>query len=454
MSGILDEFFVSLGIKGQDAVLSTIDKVRKDVTNLSKVDSTINIGKGKILKAISSGNISNTKINSQSIDNPAQEKEDNKQKDSINKFVKGLNKFSGILYGAKTSLGSLKNNGVIPKNPMSPDKNGQPPTGTPPVNPADKPEDKKKEEDANKKFVKSVNGFAGGVKNFVTSAADLNPTAVIQGQVKAVGDALGDALSGISVAGFSLGNVPKAVAEMGNAMFGMATGAIDMAKQSAATQWGLQQRNSTVKNYGGGEVNSEADKLGVSRNEYAGLMMKVASSNGQLSGELKSMVTELAKTKDTEQLGNVASGNFASLGTNKGWMMQKIMDSMGDVPPELRQKMTVGLLKQSQGDIMSNEGQGAQGEAAKWSAKTEDQNNEIYKLSVGNTGVESLQNSLNEFQKTLFKTGVGAADAIDNMSKSISSMPEKIKKAGEALEWMSNKIYTMSLHSVDVRGHK
>jgi hypothetical protein len=399
MAGTLESFFVSLGIKGQDVVLKNIDKIKKEATGLSKIKANIDMGKGNISKAIS----------------------------SMASGGKSISKVMGIT--------------------------GQAPSQSQPQTP-----EQKKEDDANKKFVKSVNGFAAGVKNFATTSANLDPTAVIQGQVKAVGDALGDALSGISVAGFSLGNVPKAIAEMGNAMFGMATGAIDMAKQSAATQWGLTERNSTVSHYGGGNVNSGAADAGISRNEYATLMMKVAGSNGRLDTSLKGMISELAKTKDTEQLGNVASGNFASTGTTKGWMMQQVMDSLGNVPPEIRQAMTKSLLPQISGDIMGREEQGgmsgSQAENAKWQAKTENQATSMYNLSAGNTGVESLQDSLNAFQRTLFNTGVGAADAIDNMAKSIASMPDKIKKAGEALEWMSNKIYTLSLHSIDIRNNK
>jgi len=398
MAGTLETFFVSLGVKGQNVVLSNIAKIKKEANNLSKLKPIVDMGKGNISKAIS----------------------------SMASGGKSISEVMGIT--------------------------GQAPSQSQPQTP-----EQKKEESVNK-FSDNIKKFGLGVKSFVTASANLDPSAVIQGQVKAVGDALGDALSGISVAGFSLGNVPKAIAEMGNAMFGMATGAIDMAKQSAATQWGLTERNSTVSHYGGGNVNSGAADVGISRNEYATLMMKVAGSNGRLDTSLKGMILELAKTKDTEQLGNVASGNFSSTGTTKGWMMQQIMDSLGNVPPEIRQTMTKSLLPQISGDIMGREEQGgmsgSQAENAKWQRKTEDQSTAMYNLSAGDTGVESLQDSLNKFQKTLFNTGVGAADAIDNMAKSIASMPDKIKKAGEALEWMSNKIYTLSLHSVDIRSSK
>jgi len=374
MSGTLEEFFVSIGVKGQAAVLKNIDKVKKEAKSLSKIKSNIDLGKGNISKAMSGmkSMASVMGITGQSAEPSAAEKKQDKiQKDNTNKFSNGINKFNN------------------------------------------------------------------GAKNILASSKNFDPVALAQTAITGTGKAFGAAAAAIPAVGAYLKDIPPALAEATNSMVSMGVGALEMAKQAASGQWGLQSRDTTVSHFGGGDVNKEAVNAGISNNEYANLMMKVASSNGKLNGSLKEMITELAKTKDTEQLGNVASGNFASTGTTKGWMMQQIMDSMGNVPPEIRQKMTAALLPQMSGDIMGRGGQDAQNVNAGYERQAENKTTDLYGKSTGDdtvTSLKALNKAINEMTGEMFNSGVGMATTISVAAKQIGDLAKAVKKAKEDIE--------------------
>ncbi len=62
---------------------------------------------------------------------------------------------------------------------------------------------------------------------------------------------IGKSFSNINVLGTSLGTLPEGVANIINSMVSMASGAVNLAKSSAATQYGLSNRNATTQHYGG-----------------------------------------------------------------------------------------------------------------------------------------------------------------------------------------------------------
>jgi len=375
MAGTLEEFFVSIGVKGQNVVLKNIDKIKKEANKLSKLKPILDMGKGNILKAMAS--------------------------------VKSI---AGQFFTKE-----------LPAQPVNPEQE----------------KEKKQQEKSNNKFQSGVNKFYGGANNILQSSKNFDPVALAQTAITGTGKAAGAIASAIPAVGGYLKDLPPALAEATNSMVSMGVGALEMAKRAASGQWELQSRNATVKYYGGGNVRKEADNIEISRNEYANLMMKVASSNGRLNSSLKEMITDLAKTKDTEQLGNVASGNFASIGTTKGWIAQQMMDSMGNVPPEIRQKMMSALLPQVSEDIMSNKGEGAQKINAKYERQAENQITALYTESTTKKTIESLTSlneAINKMQVKMFESGVGMATTINEAAKQIGDLAKTIKKAKEEIQ--------------------
>lgn len=358
----LDNYLVTLGMKGQNIVLSQMDKIRKkgkDLTKKKTIDLTAKASAGQAPAP-----------------NPQQEKSDKKREKSDKTQERSTNKF-------KRSAETVNN---------------------------------------------AMNRFAG-------AAATLDPTATIQGATSAVAKAVG----GVSIMGNNISGLVSGIADIANTMLGMAKNTVDVAKQSASQMYGLQQRNTTVGHYGGGSVNAEAAAAGMSNSEYSSMMMRVIASNGKIDTSLRTMVTELAKTKDVAQLGNVASGNFESVGTNKGWMMQQIFDGMGNVPPEIRQKMMKSLLPKIQDDIMSNKGQDARTTNADWERANEAQTAEKYK-AANIPGVSTLNTKLNTLEIQLIEAGAGMASAIDTASEKITNLTKDYEEMNKKFNTLKDSL--------------
>ena len=383
MAKTLEEYFVSIGVKGQKYVLSTIDKVKKDAKSLSKVNASLDLGKGNINKAIT----------------------------AAGKTIPSMKQLTG--QGQPT--GQPSGQGQPTEQPLSPEQ---------------KKSDKEEKDNTNR-FKKSADMISGAMQSFAHSSAGLNPVEFLKGITLAAGKGL----SGLTFMTASIGNIPELVATLATTSLSQVTAALESGKQATAATYAQQQRNTTVDYYGGGDVKSDATAAGMSNSEYSQMIMQIVGSNGKLDKSLKSMVDELAKTKDANALGNVASGNFASTGTTKGWIMQQIMDSMGNVPPEFRQKMTKALLPQMQDEIMGNKGQGARSQAAGYANTAEAQNEKLYNISIYKT-MSTANDAINEAQLTMVKaantlaTGMkGLIDNVDTLGKNLNQLGESVKNS-------------------------
>jgi hypothetical protein len=394
----LDNYLVTLGMKGQQIVLATMDNIRKKGKELTKKKTTINLA-------------------------------------------------------AKASSGSGK---AVPGSEKIPGRPTIPTTPHPQQEKSDKKQEKsdkkqeesdKKQEKSDKQGKKTADKISGAMQNFAHSSAGLDPIEFTKGVTLAAGRGL----SGMSIMGNSAGNIPELVATLMTTALSHVTGALESGKQATAATYAQQQRNMTVSHYGGGNVQAEAAAAGMSNSEYSSMMMRVIGSNGKLDTSLKSMVTELAKTKDVTQLGNVASGNFESVGTNKGWMMQQIMDSIGNVPPEIRQNLMKALLPQIEGDIMGNEGQGARGRAAGYANEAEAQNEKLYNVSDYKT-MSAANKAINEAQVTMVTAANEMAKGIYTLIKNVENLGVKLNKLGE--DARNSSIGRKILGDVEVKARK
>lgn len=185
----LDNYLVTLGLKGQNIVLSTMDKIRKKGADLTK-KKTVTISAKTV---------------------PAK--------------------------GAKAAPGKPEEMG--PEKPIPIPGKPLPVPGKPIPTPVP--------DEGNKRFTRAAEKFGDGVKNFASAASTLDPVATIS----SVTSALGTSLSGISVLGVSLGRLPEGIAAIANSTLSMAKNSIDMAKQAAAGYHQLMTRNAAASYYGG-----------------------------------------------------------------------------------------------------------------------------------------------------------------------------------------------------------
>lgn len=386
----LEEYFVSLGIKGQNVVLSNIDKVKKKAKDLSGLKSSVNLNK-------------------------------------IVNFGKSK------LFGG----GGIMGNNIIPPQ-QQPSKEKKSSSQQQP-SPEQKNENKTEKEN-NKKFSDSVKKFAGeGVKRFAGAAKDmaiaassLDPVALMQGMTNAMAKVAG----GWQILGFSAGKAVEGLADLMNAGVGMAAGAVNSAKQSAAATYGLSQRNVTTAYYGGQGIKQTSGHNPImSREEHAQLVMEVAGAYGQIQKPLQNVLNKLVETKDTAALGRVAAGNWASTGTDKGWMLQQITNQTAGLPPSIAQAIQASLLKNNKNLIqnkteggITEEGQRAN---ARWKNADEDLQKKLFNASQGQlTNLIELNKSFNNITVNLVKSGASLVACVNTVASAVNSAISKIH--GEA----------------------
>lgn len=357
----LDQFFVSLGVKGQNVVLKNIDKVKKEAKSLSKIKSILDFGKGKISKALSKA----------------------------------------------YSPASIS--GVIPKQ--------QQPEPSPEQEKRDKKEDR-----AVRKFSDSANRFSNASQSIANSAASLDPVGAIQ----AITSATAKIAGGWSAFGFSAGNTIEGVGDLLNAGISMANSAVEATKQSSAQQYALAQRNVTTEYYGGGAIN----KGGMTNPEHAQLTMRIAGAFGRVQKPMAEALNKLVNKKDTNALAAVAGGDWESTGTDKGFMLQQIINSTQGMLPSISQKIQTELLK-SNADLIQDKSwksKESQSALAGWVRASESQTANLFKAGQANLkNLQGLNDKFNKIQVDLTKSGASLAACVDKMANSINGAVDKIK---------------------------
>jgi len=366
----LDEYFVSLGIKGQNVVLKNIKNIKKEANALSKLKPVLKFGKS----------------------------------------------VGSILAGIAGKVSIPKKNMPAPQ-PVP----GQPVPGQP------EPEETKKN---NKKFNESVKTFAGGSKNFALGVAHFDPVRAVQQAVTSSGAALGAVVAAIPGVGGYIKDLPKGLAEVSNAIVGMAAGAVDIAKNSASAQYGLTNRNETLKYYGG-----EFGRSNLSNAQFSELVMTIAGSYGKIQKPMQGILDELVKTKNTEALSRVASGNWASTGTDKGWFLQQIANETAGLPPSVAQSFQNSLLRNN-ADLIQDKGKesGSQRTNAAFINQSENQIAAKYNATAANfDSIYSLSKQFNSIEVSMVKSGASFASEVDKAARAIAKLPEIISEVNRAL---------------------
>lgn len=358
----LDNYLVSLGMKGQNVVISTMDKIRKkgkDLTKKQVVPLAIKTKGGKT----------------------APEKTPPDEKSLPGKSERQ----------AKPG---------VPREKSSPEKPEPPPSAP--------------DEKASGKFSKAVDRFGNTTTNFAHNMSHLDPAHAISAGLSA--------MAKIAIAG-----IPFAIAEAG---LKTATNMIAMAKENAATQHGLVQRNVTAEYYGG-KINKISR---VSNEEQAMLRMTISSSMGKIQQPLADAINKLQKDSfNTAALARVASGNWASTGTDKGWMLQQLSDAFQGLPPSIAQKFQASLLtKYGAEEIQkTNEKMGeseAQQTNAEWQKRDEEQTAAIHAaMKTNSKDLFELNDKLKKLHVEMVSAGGAVAAALNFVASQIQAMGTKIK---------------------------
>ena len=403
----LDKYLVTLDVKGQDNILAQMDKIRKSGKDMSKKKTVVDLiaqtkknsgivvsekiakqgkagkqtpekvveqerGSGKGTSAKTVGQVKADKNTPEKIveqergsekRTPAKLVEQEKESTKTSKGLKALSK--DLADGDKKLKQFTKDTNAGSKGQKQSSKEIKESTKT-------------EKESALSKFSKTAVGGAGDTAH---AAANVNVAGVVQGVAGMFAKA--------GAAGMIIGAAAKIITT------GMSKGP-EIGKTSSAEANYLNTRNAATLYYGGQHTETYKDEKGktksyqasnisqglLSNAEMAQLTASVSGSFGRLQKPMTDVLSKYIKggTKDTGALAQAASGNWKSTGTDKGFFLQKLSDSFGDLPPSIAQKFQSRLLENYGSEVQNATGaqQGAQYNNAKWNKQEEDQSLGIY----------------------------------------------------------------------------
>lgn len=124
----------------------------------------------------------------------------------------------------------------------------------------------------------------------------------------------------------------------------------DKIKQAAQSWADTQSAASNSRNFAGDpqflrsmDNTQFKSRRDISVGDQRGIVDALSSSYGKMSGEFKDSIRTLYGTRenpyDVKQTTALAQGNFESLGTDQGFFMQKIANSLQNLPPSAKQKL-------------------------------------------------------------------------------------------------------------------
>jgi hypothetical protein len=394
----LDKALVSIGIKGQDTVLSVLDRVQKKKKSITSDTGKISL---RTQSASSKSNKSGSLQESLSPKSGGMKDVDKSSKGfkTLNKDLtegdKKVKQFSKDLKaGSKEQKDSLKT-------------------------------EKEKKESALSRASKSAIGTAGDIGHGV------------------VGMDRGAVVSGVSSALTKLGAVGMAVGVAAKLVSAGAKVGPEFAKASSKEAYGLSTRNSMTAHYGG-DIRSKGQGL-LSNNEMAQLVAAVSGSFGKLQKPMTDVLSKYITSgkKDTGALARVSAGDWRSTGTDKGFFLQKLADSFGDLPPSIAQKFQARLLEQNGGEIQNATAaqQTTQGTTSGFENREEKQAMDLYKIAL-----QSMQTmrDLNERnmadQRTLAAASVMLGKGIESVMEGLDYLDDKLVKAGNSVINFANKL--------------
>jgi hypothetical protein len=402
----LDKFLVTFGIKGQDAVLSTIDNIRKKGGDLSK--NGINVSAkttGKSIKPWKSD---------QNI--PIQQEQVSTIGESAGK---GLKSFEKEISNSNKKLKEFAKSTSSSNKQIK--ETGLPSQSQKRTDPSEK---RSISESIKKSFEKGAARKTGeGAISVGHAFTSFDPATIAKSAAHAVATAAGDVFVG------------RAAAQVFSMGVDTMTNALAMTKQSVADTHSLRDRNAATDYYGGG-IRSKGQGA-FSNQEMAEIVASVSGSFGKLQKPMTDVLSKYISsgTKDTRALTRVASGDWRSTGTDKGFFLQKLSDSFGDLPPSIAQKFQASLLGrygeeiQSQGETQRT----AQARAAGFSNASENQSMAIANMDNAKyKALLKMNTDINDIQANLVHAGQGMVWAVNAMSVAINKAVSKMSSSTKA----------------------
>jgi hypothetical protein len=282
---------------------------------------------------------------------------------------------------------------------------------------------KRKEAFESNRVVRAARATGEALKTLGQGAATLDPTAFLTG----VASAAGAAFESIPFAG----GVAKGLKEATIMGLQAATGAVAASKASMSSVIDTNTKRGRNQFYGEnvsfGTSSGGSSRLSLA--EKSSLIEGVSGRFGKIGKEFGATLTKALsgdKRYDPQMLGQVASGNFSAIGTDKAWMQQQLANSFGNLPPTLAQKFQNALFKQALPDIAEDKAQAARGSAAYFDDQERSQQQKVYEVYGENyKQIVGLNNELNKLQIQLISAGAQLTGVVKSFAGAAVTVIDK-----------------------------
>jgi len=360
----LDNYLVSLGLKGQNVVLSVMDKIRKKGKDLTKKKTTVPLA----VKTV-----------------PDKDK--------------------------KTAPEEKPEPGK-----RSPGKPSEKPAFVPGPSFSD-------QEKTNKRFSAAVDKFHGGARDIASAASSLDPAAT----VSSITSAIGTSLSGISVMGVSLGRLPEGIAAIANSTLTMAKSSTDMAKQATAAFHQLTIRNAAAAYYGEkitekGPLsrNERAAFIDAVSNSMGRIQRPLADEINKLVGTKDTRALARVGAGEWESTGTDKGWMLGQISSS----FQGLPPSMKQ---KLQAALLKNYSSEIQ-DMAPGQAAVQQSAATFANMEEDQTKRLYSKAAENMGSVTGAIQKMNDLQVTLFSTGLKFTKAIDDAAAALATLPDTVTK--------------------------
>jgi len=363
----LDNYLVSLGLKGQNVVLSVMNKIQKKGKDLTKKKTTVPLA----VKTVPADKDKKT--------TPEEKPEPGKR-----------------------SPGKPSKKSAFVPGPSFSDQ-----------------------EKTNKRFSAAVDKFHGGARDIASAASSLDPAAV----VSSITSALGTSLSGITVLGVSLGRLPEGIAAIANSTLSMAKNSTDMAKQATAAFHQLTIRNAAAAYYGEkitkeGPLsrNERAMFIDAVSNSMGRIQRPLADEINKLVGTKDTRALARVSAGDWESTGT-------DKGWMLGQISSSFQGLPPSIKQKLQAALLKNYSGEIQ-DMAPGQA-AVQQNAATFANMEEDQTKRLYSKAAEKENMGSVTGviqKMNDLQVSLFTTGLQFTKSIDDAVTALAELPDTVTK--------------------------
>jgi len=422
---------IQLGEKGGDLILKKFENIRKQKEKFSehakfksiqeKESVTIDKKTEQIKKSVDTAKSENA-IKPEQI---AKDQEKPKTlEDIIKKEDAAINKFKKLadLKNKFLKPGILKMGIGIESLLMKDKKEPQKP---------EQPEQQKEE----RRYVQGIRNASNELKGLANSASSLDPTQFTTGVIDSMKGVTQKFASAIPVFGGVISGMADYAGEMTKIGANMATNSLNAIKSAQNSAIDTLEKRGRIQYLGGRETIGQQYSL----QEQSAIIEQVASKFGRfqntaLAGTIKKL---FENAPDIQQATAIAAGDYKSLGTDKGYFLQQISDSLGNLPPSMGQEIQNQLLQQfvtPEGKKELNTDLARDQRQTRAMLTTQDQNREL-EVSKMSKNALSLNQTLNQLNTDLTRAGAGLNSALDKMAKSVNVVISQISQPKKAGWW-------------------